>query len=98
MSELPKLDIAAELARLDRERQGFSRMTIDHPYDDDAMRARRRALAERELALKEAEIEARIRDAWWTTSRIFAATAAIGSAIVLAGMALGFLLTLLARH
>ena len=40
--------------------------------DDEDIRARRRTLAERELALREAEIESRLKELWWTPPRMIA--------------------------
>jgi hypothetical protein len=50
---------------LDAVRHGLSRESVPRPDDDVEMLARRKALAERKLDLEEAEIEARIREAWW---------------------------------
>jgi hypothetical protein len=41
-------------------------MTTPQLDNDDDIRARRLALAERELALREAEIESRMEELWWT--------------------------------
>jgi hypothetical protein len=47
-------------------------MTTPELDEDDDIRARRRALAERELAFREAEIESRIKELWWTPPRMIA--------------------------
>ena len=60
--------------------------------DDKDIRARRRTLAERELALREAEIESRMKDLWWTPPRMIAFAMAAGVLIVLFGMGVGVLL------
>jgi hypothetical protein len=60
--------------------------------DDKDIRARRRVLAERELALREAEIESRMKELWWTPSRMIAFAMAAGVLIVLFGMGVGVLL------
>jgi hypothetical protein len=57
--------------------------------DDDDIRARRRALAERELALREAEIDSRLKELWWTPPRMIAFALAAGIIIVLLGMSVG---------
>jgi hypothetical protein len=57
--------------------------------DDDHIRARRRALAERELALREAEIDSRLKELWWTPPRMIAFALAAGIIIVLLGMSVG---------
>jgi hypothetical protein len=66
-------------------------MTTRQLDDDDDIRARRRAWAERELALHEAEIEIRIKELWWTPPRIIGFGLAAGILIVLLGMAFGLL-------
>lgn len=66
-------------------------MTTQQLDDDDDIRARRRALAERELALREAEIETRIKELWWTPPRIIGFGLAAGILIFLLGMAFGLL-------
>ena len=65
--------------------------------DDDDIRARRRALAERELTFREAEIESRIQELWWTPPRILAFAMAAGIIIVLLGMGFGTVLIRLLR-
>jgi len=57
--------------------------------DDEDIRARRRTLAERELALREAEIESRLKELWWTPPRMIAFALAAGIIIVLLGMGVG---------
>ena len=57
--------------------------------DDEDIRARRRALAERELALREAEIDSRLKELWWTPPRMIAFALAAGIIIVLLGMGVG---------
>jgi hypothetical protein len=64
-------------------------MTVPRLANDDDIRARRRALAERELALREAEIESRLRELWWTPPRVIAYAIAAGMTIVLLGMGFG---------
>jgi hypothetical protein len=64
--------------------------------DDEDIRARRRALAERELALREAEVESRLKELWWTPPRMIVFALAAGILIVLIGMGFGtFLIKLL---
>jgi len=70
-------------------------MTTPQLDDDDDIRARRRALAERELALREAEIESRIKELWWTPLRIIAFGMAAGILSVLLGMGAGALVVTL---
>jgi hypothetical protein len=70
-------------------------MTMPQFDDDDDLRARRRALAERELVLREAEIETRIKELWWTPPRMIAFGLAAGILIVLLGMGVGVLLHML---
>ena len=53
-------------------------MTMRQLDDDDHIRARRRSLAERELALREAEIESRLKELWWTPPRMIAFALAAG--------------------
>ena len=60
-------------------------MTMLQIDDDEDIRARRRALAERELALREAEIESRMKELWWTPPRAIA----FCLATVLLGMGFG---------
>jgi hypothetical protein len=59
-------------------------------YSDTS--ATRRRLAERELALREAEIESRMKELWWTPPRMIAFAMAAGVLIVLFGMGVGVLL------
>ena len=54
-------------------------MTTPQLDGDDDIRARRRALAERELAFREAEIESRIKELWWTPPRMIAFAMAAAS-------------------
>lgn len=68
-------------------------MTVEQPDDTEEMRTRRKALAERELALKEAEVESRIRDLWWSTPRIMAAAGGFFLVAAMLAFALGFMLT-----
>jgi len=70
-------------------------MTTPQLDDNDDIRARRRALAERELALREAEIESRIKELWWTPPRMIAFAMAAGILIVLLGMGVGALIATL---
>lgn len=72
-------------------------MTVPQLANDDDIRARRRALAERELALREAEIESRMRELWWTPPRVIAFATAAGMTIVLLGMGFGALLVKMLR-
>jgi hypothetical protein len=73
-------------------------MTMRQLDDDDHIRARRRSLAERELALREAEIESRLKELWWTPPRMIAFALAAGIIIVLLGMGVGaFLVKMLHR-
>jgi hypothetical protein len=66
--------------------------------DDEDIRARRRALAKRELALREAEIESRLKELWWTPPRMIAFALAAGIIIVLLGVGVGaFLVKMLHR-
>ena len=57
--------------------------------DDEDIRARRRTLAERELALREAEIDSRLKELWWTPPRMIAFALAAGIIIGLLGMGVG---------
>jgi hypothetical protein len=72
-------------------------MTVPRLANDDDIRARRRALAERELALREAEIESRMRELWWTPPRVIAFAMAAGMTIVLLGMGFGAFLVKMLR-
>ena len=72
-------------------RRGLSKMTVPQPDDDEAMLARRRRLAERELLLKEQRIEAEIREQWWSPPRILA-VAGFMLACAGAGVVLGWML------
>jgi hypothetical protein len=73
-------------------------ITMPQLDDDEDIRARRRALAKRELALREAEIESRLKELWWTPPRMIAFALAAGIIIVLLGVGVGaFLVKMLHR-
>jgi hypothetical protein len=65
--------------------------------DFDDIRARARALAEREFAFREAEIKSRIKELWWTPPRIIAFALAADTIIVLLEMGVGTVLIKLLR-
>jgi hypothetical protein len=90
-----QVDVSAHIARIDRELAEYHRARdLDRAENigiDDDLRARRRALAGRELALREAEIESRIKELWWTPPRMITFCSAVGVLISLLGMGVAVL-------